>query len=118
MAFNIKSIIKSTIFALVVTFILLIALAGISYFCAVSEKIINIGSYAAIVLGALLGAAAAARAAEKKIVFHSAAVSLLFFICLVTVSWFLCGIIRFNLRFLAVAGAVFFSGFLGFVIGK
>ena len=55
MGINFKGVIKGTIFAILVTFVIILILALLSYFTGIDETIITTGAYASVIIGVILG---------------------------------------------------------------
>lgn len=118
MEINFKCVIKSTLFAVIITFILLMILACLSYFSSISENIITTGVYISIIAGGLLGAVAVSKAASSKAIIHAMIVCAIYALCLIIASLIINGGMSFNVRFFAIMAGIFASGFLGCIIGK
>ena len=54
MGINFKGVIKGTIFAILVTFVIILILALLSYFTGIDETIITTGVYASVIIGVIL----------------------------------------------------------------
>lgn len=118
MGISIKSVLKGGLFAVIITFIIIMILALLSYFTQVGENVITVGIYAAVIVGVLLGSVAVSKAAEHNALLHALLVCVLYFLVLVGVSVLANGGFVFNTRFITVAGAVIAAGLLGCIIGK
>ena len=55
MGINFKGVIKGTIFAILVTFVIILILALLAYFTGIDETIITTGGYASVIIGVILG---------------------------------------------------------------
>ena len=108
MGINFKGVIKGTIFAILVTFVIILILALLSYFTGIDETIITTGVYASVIIGVILGTIAVSKAANSRA----------FVIVLIGISLIVNNGIMFNTHFLAVIGGTFASGILGCIIGK
>ena len=101
MGINFKGVIKGTIFAILVTFVIILILALLSYFTGIDETIITTG-----------------KAANSRAFVHAMLVCALYLIVLIGISLIVNNGIMFNTHFLAVIGGTFASGILGCIIGK
>lgn len=115
---NFKCVIKCAAFSVIVTFVLIMILACISYLSGVSESIITTGVYISIVAGVVLGTFAVSKAAANKVLIHAMLVCAIFAACIILVSLLLNRGISFNVRFFVVIAGIFASGFLGCLAGK
>ena len=111
MGINFKGVIKGTIFAILVTFVIILILALLSYFTGIDETIITTGAYASVIIGVILGTIAVSKAANSR-------AFALYLIVLIGISLIVNNGIMFNTHFLAVIGGTFASGILGCIIGK
>lgn len=118
MGISVKGVIKGTVFAALVTFVIILIMALLSYFTKIGEEIITVGIYASVIAGVLLGSIAVSKAAEHKALLHALLVCVLYFLVLVGVSFLVNHTVVFNTRFMIVAAAVLSAGFLGCIIGK
>ena len=118
MGINFKGMIKGTIFAILVTFVIILILALLSYFTGIDETIITTGVYASVIIGVILGTIAVSKAANSRAFVHAMLVCALYLIVLIGISLIVNNGIMFNTHFLAVIGGTFASGILGCIIGK
>ncbi|MBQ8300368.1 MAG: TIGR04086 family membrane protein [Clostridia bacterium] len=118
MGINFKGVLKCTLFSVIITFIIILILALLSYFTRVGETVITVGVYASVIIGVLLGSIAVAKAAPQKAFLHVMLLCLIYVLLLIGISWIINGTIVFNSHFLAVVGGAFGAGFLGLIIGK
>ncbi len=118
MSVNLKGVIKGTIFAVLITFVIIFVLALLSYFTHVGETLITTLVYASVVIGVLMGTIAVSKAATGKIFIHAMLVCVLYLLILIGVSAIINKGITFNSHMLAIAGGTFAAGFLGSVIGS
>ena len=109
MGINFKGVIKGTIFAILVTFVIILILALLSYFTGIDETVI---------IGVILGTIAVSKAANSRAFVHAMLVCALYLIVLIGISLIVNNGIMFNTHFLAVIGGTFASGILGCIIGK
>lgn len=118
MGINFKGVIKGTIFAILVTFVIILILALLSYFTGIDETIITTGVYASVIIGVILGTIAVSKVANSRAFVHAMLVCGLYLIVLIGISLIVNNGIMFNTHFLAVIGGIFASGILGCIIGK
>ena len=118
MGINFKGVIKGTIFAILVTFVIILILALLSYFTGIDETIITTGVYASGIIGVILGTNAVSKVANSRAFVHAMLVCGLYLIVLIGISLIVNNVIMFNTHFLAVIGGTFASGILGCIIGK
>ncbi len=118
MSINIKSILKSSFFSILVTMVIIFILALLSYFTGIGEGVVSALVYAAVAAGALLGTIAVSKAAGSKVFIHSMLVCVIYLAVLVGVSVLINRGVSFNSHFFTMTAGVFCAGFLGCVIGK
>ncbi len=118
MKINIKGVLKGTIFALIVTFVIIMILSLLSYFTSIGENILVIGVYAAVVIGVLLGSLAVSKAAQEKKLIHAVLVAFIYMCILIGVSFMINGNIAFNSHFFSIIAGIFAAGFAGSLIGN
>lgn len=118
MAVNMKCVLKSTLFSLIVTFAMIIIISVIAYFSKAGESTLMVCVYISMAAAVLLGAIAAAKAADRNSFLHSMLMCLMYSTVLLVTSLIINGEISFNKHFLAVIVGVFASGFLGCILGK
>ena len=66
MGINFKGVIKGTIFAILVTFVIILILALLSYFTGIDETIITTGVYAPVIIGVILGTIAVSKSGKQQ----------------------------------------------------
>lgn len=115
---NIKGILKGTIFAFVVTFLVILILSAVTYFTEADSKIVTVFMYAGVVAGVVLGAFMAARLSEKSALLNSMLVSVIYLAVLIAVSMLINRALEFNGHFITMSVGILASGFLGAVMGK
>ncbi len=118
MNINLRAVLKGAVFAVLITFLIALVLALLSYFTEVGEQIITVGIYASVVIGVLLGTIAVSRAAEHKALLHALLVCVLYFAVIAVLSFTVNGSLNVNNHFMIAAGMALASGFLGCIIGK
>ena len=118
MGINFKSVIKGSVFSVLITMFIILILALLSYFTGISENVVGICVYAAVIVGVLLGTIAVSRAASGKVFIHAMLVCLMYLAVLIGISAIINKGITVNSHLFAITGGIFASGFLGSVIGK
>ena len=118
MGINFKGVIKGTIFAILVTFVIILILALLSYFTGIDETIITTGVYASVIISVILGTIAVSKTANSRVFVHAMLVCALYLIVLIGISLIVNNGIMLKTHFLAVIGGTFASGILGCIIGK
>ncbi len=118
MSVNIKTVVKgaaaSILFAVAVLFILSL----LEHLTGISPSVINIGSYAAVILGMLLGAVIIARAADCRRLLHVLLAALIYALALLALAMILNGGICFTAHTAAVTAGIFGAAMLGCIIGN
>lgn len=118
MGINFKGVIKGTIFAILVTFVIILILALLSYFTGIDETIITTGSVCLGYYRRDTRNDCGTKAANSRAFVHAMLVCALYLIVLIGISLIVNNGIMFNTHFLAVIGGTFASGILGCIIGK
>ncbi|MCH5210942.1 MAG: TIGR04086 family membrane protein [Oscillospiraceae bacterium] len=118
MSINFKSVIKGSVFSVLITMFIILILALLSYFTGISENVVSICVYASVIIGVLMGAIAVSRAVSGKVFIHAMLVCVMYLAVLVGISAIFNKGITVNSHLFAITGGIFASGFLGSVIGK
>lgn len=118
MGINFKGVLKGTLFSVIITFIIIMILALLSYFTKIGETVITAGVYASVIISVLFGSIVTAKVASQKAFLHVMLLCLIYVMILIGVSWLVNGTLVFNSHFFAMIGGTFAAGFLGLIIGK
>lgn len=115
---SIKAIFKGALFALTISFIMIVIMAVLMYFTSINESVAAIGVYAGTAVGVIIGAIVSAKTAGGKTLFNCLAMGLLYLVVLALVTLAFNGNIAFNYHLLAVVGAVILCSAFGAVIAR
>lgn len=118
MGIRIVSVLKGTLFAIMVTFLIIFILSLLSYFTDISENILATGVYASVIIGVLLGSSVVSRAAAQKVFFHTLLVCILYLAVLAGISLIVNKEVSLGMHTATIAAGVFGAGFLGCIAGK
>lgn len=115
---NIKSILKCTLFSVLLSAVLFFILAAVEYFTNISETVITPLVYGAVILSVLAASIVLAKAADNKVLIHTMVLCAVYVLILIGLSFAVNGQAVFTTHFLALMGGIFAAGVLGAVIGK
>lgn len=115
---SIKAIFKGALFALTISFIMIVIMAVLMYFTSINEGVAAIGVYAGTAVGVVIGAIVSAKAAGGKTLFNCLAMGLVYLAVLAIVTLAVNGKVVFNYHLLAVVGAVVLCSVFGAVVGR
>lgn len=118
MSVNIKAVLKGSAISLAITIVILFVLSVLAYFTNLSDTIVIVGAYAAIILGVMTGAVLISRGAPEKKLMHVALLCSVFTAVLVAVSFIMNGGITFNGHTAGIVGGIVGAAFLGAIIGN
>lgn len=118
MSVNIKAVLRGSAISLALTAAVIFIFSLLAYFTPISDGVITIGAYSAVILGVLIGSALIARAAPEKKLAHVALMCAVFTAVLVAVSFLLNGRIAFNAHTAGILIGIAAAAFLGAVLGN
>ncbi|MBQ3472129.1 MAG: TIGR04086 family membrane protein [Clostridia bacterium] len=118
MSVNIKAVLRASAISIGLTAVILFIVSLLAYFTSVSDTVITICAYAAVILGVMCGSALIAHGAAEKKLAHVALMCAIFAAVLITVSLILNGRLTFNVHTAGIIGGIIASAFLGAVIGN
>lgn len=114
---NFKGVLKGIIFSFIITLILVFAIAIISYFTDISDKIISVLLFISSVLSALIGAFFLTRTTAKNGLIHGVLVGMGYFIIILISSIVMNKKININFNLLTMLIADLAGGMLGGILG-
>ena len=118
MSVNIKAVLRASAISLGMTAAILFIFSLLAYFTSMSDTVITIGAYAAVILGVMSGSALIAHGAPEKKLAHVALMCAVFIAVLTAVSFILNGRLAFNAHTAGIMGGIIAAAFLGAVIGN
>ena len=118
MSVNIKAVLRGSAISLALTAAIIFIFALLAYFTQISDGVITIGAYSAVILGVMCGSALIAHGAPEKKMAHVALMCAVFTAVLIALSFILNGRIAFNAHTAGILGGIIAAAFLGAVIGN
>lgn len=115
---KLRSVILGFAVSVLITATVIVGVAAMMYFTDLSESAGNVCVYVGTAAGVVCGAYVAARAAERRVLFHSLAVAVMFVFALVGVAVGVNGGVAVNGHFAAVIAGTMAAAVAGAVAGN